>query len=163
MKLVLAIMLYLLSPAPNRELYKDAEKREALARLYVEAGEKYGVDPVLLTYWSFRESSFRTGVVSKSELKEFGLFQVHGVTKFICRNELKTFGETLETSRGQIMCGAFLIRRYIDFCGSVRGALGKYANGRCGYARKDVNERLDKIECLRSKFMTGNEQTRDVK
>ncbi len=157
--IIASIILELVSPAPNRQLYKNETKRMELASHIVEAGEQYGIDPILLTVWTFHESSFRTSIKSKSKLKEFGLMQVHGVVKFVCENELDI---SLSTARGQLMCGAFTIRRYIETCGSLKGALGKYANGRCGYAQKLVSQRLNEADCFRQKYAM-DQQTHDFR
>lgn len=124
MTLVSAMIIILLSTAPNRMLYRDTEARDTMSRHFVDAGERYNVDPSLLVTWSFYESSFRTD--AKGALGEVGLFQVHGKHRKACGGE-----QDLSTARGQVMCGAMLIDMDRRYCGSLERGLWRYASGRC--------------------------------
>jgi hypothetical protein len=128
---IAALILVLMSAAPNRALYKDAGRREEMAQYFVEAGEEYDLPPSLLVVWAFGESSLKT--TAKGELGEIGIFQVHGRAKQTCRQA----GVDLESARGQIRCGALLIDMSRRYCGSLRGVksirrgLYRYASGQC--------------------------------
>lgn len=136
-KTIAITILLLLSPAPNRLLYRDADSRTEMAREFVNAGEKYNVDPILLVIWSFGESSLKMD--AKGALGEVGLFQVHGRHREMCS------GFDLETMRGQIECGAMLIDMDRRYCGSMERGLMRYASGRCSgtpRAKRIVKRRL---------------------
>jgi hypothetical protein len=122
---IAALILTLMSTAPNRPLYKDADRREEMAGYFVEAGDEYDLPPSLLVVWAFGESSLRT--TAKGELGEIGIFQVHGRSRFACERK----GLDLEKASGQIRCGAFLIDRARKHCGSLRQGFYRYASGKC--------------------------------
>lgn len=121
---VSAIIFILLSTTPNRMLYRDAGARETMSQHFVDAGERYNLEPSLLVTWSFYESSFRTD--AEGALGEVGLFQVHGKHRRACEGE-----HDLSTARGQVMCGAMLIDMDRRYCGSMERGLWRYASGRC--------------------------------
>lgn len=121
---VSAMIAILLSATPNRALYRDADARDVMSQHFVDAGERYDIDPSLLVTWSFYESSFRTN--AEGALGEIGLFQVHGKHRKACEGE-----HDLSTARGQVMCGAMLIDMDRRFCGSLERGLWRYASGRC--------------------------------
>lgn len=124
---IAALILTLMTPAPNRPLYKDAEQREEMARHFVEAGEEYDIDPVLLVVWAFGESSLKT--TAEGALGEVGIFQVHGAARNSCEQAGMELGGT--SARVQILCGAMLIDMSRRYCGSLRAGLYRYASGSC--------------------------------
>lgn len=122
---IAALILTLMTPAPNRTLYKDAEARQDMATYFVDASEEYDIDPVLLVVWAFGESSLKT--TAKGALGEVGVFQVHGRSRKACEQA----GISLIGAKGQVNCGAMLIDMSRRFCGSLRQGLYRYASGNC--------------------------------
>lgn len=122
---IAALILTLMTPAPNRTLYKDAEARREMAGYFVEAGEYSEVPAGLLVVWFMGESSLRVNRVGK--LGEVGISQIHPCNW----NKCKRNGHDLETAKGQIMCGAMLMAKSRDACGSLRAGLYEYASGKC--------------------------------
>jgi hypothetical protein len=114
-----AAMLPLLALAPRHPLRDDARRLD-LATVAVEVGQARRVPPSLLLAVAFRESSWRPDRIGPAG--EVGLMQVHPITvrHFRCR--------ALETARGQLDCGARVLRRAADRCGSWRQALHVYAS-----------------------------------
>jgi hypothetical protein len=150
---VSAIIFILLSTTPNRLLYRDANARDTMSRHFVDAGERYNIEPSLLVTWSFYESSFR--VDAEGALGEVGLFQVHGKHLKACEGE-----HDLSTARGQVMCGAMLIDMDRRFCGSLERGLWRYASGRCmgtPRARRITAFRLRRLERLRGRVQKEKE------
>lgn len=146
---IAALIALLLAPAPNRALYKGAQKRGEMASIFVEAGERYNVDPILLVVWSFGESSLRTD--AKGALGEVGLFQVHGRARKTCDG----LGLDSSTTRGQIICGAALIDMDRRYCGDLAKGLHQYASGKCAgtpRARRIVKRRFRQLERLRKEL-----------
>lgn len=149
---ITALIALLLAPAPNRALYKDTEACKELATMFVAAGEKYNLEPDLLTVWSFGESSFRPD--AKGAIGEVGLFQVHGVAKKTCL----TNGFDLATMKGQIYCGALLIDMSRRYCGDLTRGLYRYASGKCNgtpKAKRIVKRRFRQLERLRKELSSG--------
>lgn len=122
---IASIILYLVSSAPNRELYKNENKRMEMAADFVDAGKKYDVDPVLLLTWGFKESSLRTNVIGK--LGETGIGQSHGTAKRLCRKK----GLDLHSQRSQIFCIGLLIDAGRKECKTLHKSLLWYASGKC--------------------------------
>lgn len=149
---VSAMIFVFLSTAQNRLLYRDAGARETISQHFVDAGERYSVDPFLLVTWSFYESSFRMD--ADGALGEVGLFQVHGKHRKACEGE-----HDLSTARGQVMCGAMLIDMDRRFCGSLERGLWRYASGRCRgtpRARRITAFRLKRWSRLKLRVQKGN-------
>lgn len=138
---ILALIAYLLAPAPNRELTRDTEEQSRIAGEFIESAEKWDMSPELLAIWAFGEASFSTDRVGS--LGEIGLFQVHGGAQRRCEQ----YGLDLSTSTGQIECGAYLFAMGRDRCGSLEGGLRWYACGDCEgtqRAKRIVKYRMQK-------------------
>lgn len=114
-----AAMLPMLALTPRHPLRDDA-RRLAFATVAVEVGHARRVPPSLLLAVMRRESSWREGQVGPGG--EVGLMQVHPTTvrHFRCRD--------MDTPRGQVDCGARVLRDAADRCGSWRQALHVYAS-----------------------------------
>lgn len=114
-----AAMLPMLALTPRHPL-RDEARRLAFVEVFVEVGRDRRVPPSLMLAVSRREASWREGQVGPGG--EVGLMQVHPTTvrTLKCR--------ALETARGQIDCGARVLRRAADRCGSWRQALHVYAS-----------------------------------
>lgn len=122
---LMALMLSLMSTAPNRHLYKSEEIRREYAEYFVSAGRMSGVHPILLVIWGYGESSLRTSAVGK--LGEQGIFQTHGRAKKICEKHYD-----LKTAKGQIFCGASIIALYTKHCKTLKRGLYAYSSARGG-------------------------------
>lgn len=149
---VISAILTLLNPEPNHPLNKDVGLLHLYAHAYVDAGNTYDIDPVLLVVWSFYESSLRPD--AQGALNEVGLFQVHGLRKRTCKQMLN-----IDTVRGQIFCGAMLISEGIDKCGNLKNSLWSYASGLCmgtPRAKRITRFRLKKWKQLKSKSGHGS-------
>jgi len=118
---IVAALMDLTASAPNRTPIRRSERhRVELATAFTEAGDKYGIDPLLLVALAFSESSLRVGVVGAKG--EQGLMQVMPSRAGRC---------DMATARGQVDCGAAELRKAIDLCGGdIGGGVARYASGR---------------------------------
>lgn len=106
--------------APRRRIARSPEMRRELARHIAETAEAHDLPPLLWTAIVYRESSFR--IAARGELGEVGLVQIHGRAAEGC---------DLETSRGQLECGASWLARCRDICGGrLDHGFALYASGR---------------------------------
>lgn len=147
MTVMLGLMLMLLQSAPGRVLYRDVSAQKEMVSQFIQAGEKHGVDPALLLWWSFCESSLRTDAVGAAG--EVGLFQVHGKSRSICE---KT-GLNMDNQADQIECGALLFNMNRRYCGSIERGLNRYWCGACQCSKRiqeKVKWRLKKWKQLLS-------------
>lgn len=145
--MIAAIILSLVSCCPNHPLHKSDDLRSEVAGYFADAGERYDIDPVLLAYWAYRESSLRTDVVGK--LGEVGLCQAHGKSASMCRRA----GLGLETHHGGVYCMGYLMAAGRAHCGTLEAGLNYYASGSCKgtpRSRRIVKQRLRKAAKLRS-------------
>jgi hypothetical protein len=124
-------ILEVLKADPRRDLNKDEKKRQALAKVLLQVGGDYNIDPYLILAMAFKEGSLRTNAIGK--LGEVSTMQVHGVAKKRCLKE----GFILSTLAGQIECGVFYLTTLIADCGGLRCGLNGYASG-----SYDVNEEV---------------------
>lgn len=134
-----ALILELTASAPNRILYRDADRRKEMAEYLVRAESEYGVPAGLMAVWFFGESSLRKNSVGK--LGEIGISQIHPVNWHRCRKN----GSSLNNMRGQIRCGAMIMSESIKRCGSLKRGLYEYASGSCAgnpAARRLTHRRL---------------------
>jgi hypothetical protein len=140
-ELIAAMMLEILSTNPRN----PANTRfTEYAEQFVQHGEQYSVDPVVLAVWSFYESSWDDRKVGN--LGEVGLFQVHGVSRKIC--------EAAKLDPIGIECGALLIDADTRFCGDLKRGLYRYASGKCKgtpAARRAVAFRLGEVKRWKKK------------
>ena len=145
---IAALIVLMLAPNPRHPVLKNKSELEKISTEIVEASDEFEIDPILLTVWSFYESSFIKTAVGK--IGETGYMQTVGVVAKKCeRNGIKS---------DSIMCGAFTIREGILKCGSVKKSLWLYSSP--GYAgcngtpaaRRTTAYRLRKVEQWRAKI-----------
>ena len=146
-----AAILFIIALEPNHYLHKDEQALQLLASSYIEASDKYDVDPFLVISNTFFESSFKPNVIGHAG--EVGLAQVHGEARALCKHE----GYKPTTIRGGVLCSAYLLRHGKDTCGSWLVSLVKYRSGQClkhnaSYLRK-ARMRYRFAQRLRKKFI----------
>lgn len=119
-------IVILLKTSPGRALAKDKDKQRQMSKDIVTAALAHDIPPLLLASMAYHESSFKTGIVSKSKYKEYGLLQVHGLAAKGC--------DDLETQLGQLMCGAKWLKSRVKKCkdkGDWKRALNGYVSRYC--------------------------------
>lgn len=139
MSTIETIILALIICCPRHELNRDAELRAEVAGYFEEAGAEYDLDPSLLVYWAYRESSLRLGRVGK--LGEVGYCQAHGKARKTC----VAAGYDPETRSGGAMCLGLLMDMGRRRCGSLEKGAVWYATGSCRgseKSRKKIKQRL---------------------
>jgi hypothetical protein len=146
-----AAILFVVTLEPNHYLHTDGQSLDLLANSYIEASERYDIDPFLILSNTFFESSFRPNVIGHAG--EVGLAQVHGEARALCKHE----GYKPTTIRGGVLCSAYLLRRGKNMCGSWLVSLVKYRSGQClkhneFYLRK-ARMRYRFAQRLRRKFV----------
>jgi hypothetical protein len=146
-----AAILFIIVLEPNHYLHKDEQALQLLANSYIEASNKYDVDPFLIISNTFFESSFKPNVVGRAG--EVGLAQVHGEAHTLCSQQ----GYNPVTVQGGVLCSAYLLRRGKNMCGSWLVSLVKYRSGQClkhneFYLRK-ARMRYRFAQRLRKKFV----------
>ena len=128
----------LLKLNPRHPLLKDEVLRESVLKSFEEQGEKYKLEPSLLVYWAYRESSIRIDKVGSRG--EVGIGQFHGIAKSTCKSsELDVLSWD-----GGIECMAMLIDMGLRYCGSLERGLVWYASGDCRNSKAEpkLKERL---------------------
>ena len=123
--------------AGYRNPINKPEYRKRLATAFYNSGKTHGVDYYLLAVMSFHESGYRSGVESKSKLRERGLLQTHGLAARGC---------DFSTPEGEIDCGAKWLKKCYDMCEEKQPgltedkktfrAVSAYATGRCEVSKK---------------------------
>lgn len=121
----------LVSVRPSHHL-NNAEARAALVNELRATEAAHGVPADLLLTVAFFESSLLT--TAKGARGEIGILQVAPGMQTGC---------DMATRRGQLDCGARILRDAFDTCGSWSGALTRYAQ-RSGNCRPDT-ERVRKL------------------
>ena len=136
MNLVLLITL-LMAPTPNRDLAKDEDMRDDLSIHIGTTAVLHGLDPVLLTFWAYGESSLDQSKIGAR--KEVGVMQAKGIARALCEaRDLDVAGDY----RDSLECGAWLIHAGMLHCGRGRDDEGRprtalerglawYASGKC--------------------------------
>jgi len=120
-----ATILFIVTLEPNHYVHKDDVKLTLLAKSYIEASDKYDIDPFLVISNTFFESDFKPEAIGAAG--EVGVAQVHGEAKRLCRQQ----GYNENTIRGGVLCSAYLLRRGKNMCGSWLVSLVKYRSGQC--------------------------------
>lgn len=132
--LIKCFILIIMSANPRSKIVRDETYRTEIAEHIVDASEIYNHNPFWLAYNIKRESDFRSGIISKSNLKEYGMCQVHGVARRMCKND---FGFNLKSDSGQIYCMAALLEYGRDLCGNSNiSAMYWYLSGKCKPSKK---------------------------
>jgi hypothetical protein len=134
-----AFILALLILNPRHELNRDPELLTKVATYAIEAGNKYDIEPSLIIYWAYRESSLKIDAVGK--LGEVGYCQAHGKAKKTCI----AAGCDVVTRSGGLHCIALLLDMGRRYCGSLERGAVWYACGNCRgteKTRKKIKQRL---------------------
>jgi len=124
-EVIKATILFVITLEPNHYLHKDAQSLDVLVNSYIEASERYDIDPFLVVSNTFFESDFKPASIGSAG--EVGVAQVHGEAKRLCRQQ----GYNENTIRGGVLCSAYLLRRGKNMCGSWLVSLVKYRSGQC--------------------------------
>lgn len=137
-----ALILSLIICCPRHELNRDAELRSEVAGYFEAAGDKYDIDPTLMVYWAYRESSLKH--TARGKLKEVGYAQANGVKRKTCM----AAGHDATTRKGGAYCMALLFDMGRRRCGSLERGLvwysSKYGCKGSPKARALVKRRLKK-------------------
>ena len=104
---------------------------------YVQAGERYGVEPNLLMAMSYQESTFKPWLQSRNSNKtvDLGLMGINTIHL----QELGRYGITAEMLLDpcqNVMAGAFLLKKRVNEYGYTWRAVGAYHS-----RTPDINER----------------------
>lgn len=110
---------------PNHELNRNPELRADVAGHFEAAGKKYDVEPTLLVYWAYRESSLK--ITAKGKLGEVGYCQAHGKARKTC----EVAGHNPTTREGGAMCLGLIMSMGRRRCGTLERGAVWYASGRC--------------------------------
>lgn len=152
---VTTIITFLLSTWPNNPSNNE-DTIDEIAAECVWRGKEYGLDPVLLAVIGFHESSLRKEAEGKAG--EVGIMQVHGKARKACENaSISPFG---------VGCGAFLLNKYRNECGSIRRGLNRYMSGSCNGTPRSIrgtNMRLYRAAKLRKKYADESSPWEDKK
>lgn len=103
------------------------------------------LQPFLITYWTYRESSFRDTV--KDHQGSYGVGQVQGVLRKRCED----LGINLDTRKNQFRCVASSFQFLVERCGGFERGLANYASSKCdlkGRPKWVVKSRLRKLKKL---------------
>jgi hypothetical protein len=150
-EVIKATILFVITLEPNHYLHKDVQSLDLLVNSYIEASERYDIDPFLVISNTFFESDFKPEAIGAAG--EVGVAQVHGEAKRLCR--LQGYNES--TIRGGVLCSAYLLRRGKDMCGSWLVSLVKYKSGQClkhnTFYLQKARMRYRFAQHLRSKFV----------
>lgn len=135
-----AFILSLIVLTPNHELNKDPEQLEHVAGYFAGAGARYDIEPSLVAYWAYRESSLRVDLVGS--LGEVGYAQAHGQARRTC----VAAGFDVESRRGGAYCIALLLDMGRRRCGSLQRGAVWVASGNCKGSlrtREKIKSRLN--------------------
>jgi len=121
---------YRIGPNKRNAIIRSPEHRKELAEAIHFASKKYNLkNPFWLVAISFREGSFQRVVVADSEIGERSTFQISPKTEKWIAKELDEECTT-KTYQGAAICAAALLDQYMKKCGTIEGALTKYATGK---------------------------------
>jgi hypothetical protein len=118
---IAALIATLTAPCPR--CHHDARAEDFYA-----ASISHNVEADLLAHWAFYESSLSSRSIGK--LGEVGLFQVHGEHRKAC--------EDAGRDPLSVDCGAWLIARDAEHCGSLERGLNRYASGSCNGTPRSI-------------------------
>lgn len=104
-------------------------RAERLAELFLEAGERYGVDPWLLAAMAAKESGMDSSAVGR--VGELGLMQLHPRSPW-GRRALRRVRAGEPADAVVVDEAAALLAAAIARCTEIDAALGAYNSGRCG-------------------------------
>ncbi len=113
-------------PRPRHPMVRDTEARRRLSVAIVDASKGLNVDPWLLLAIAYREGSFIGDTDGK--IGERSTFQIVPAAAKYVRSKGYD-GCTLDTLEGSAVCAAALLHLHEGDCGSVKGAVVKYATG----------------------------------
>ena len=119
------IILFIVVEAPNHHLNKD-DSKDLLKNMsvdYIESGNLYNQDPILLIVMNYYESSFKSEVIGKNG--EVGLPQAMAESRELCENK----GYDLSTTKGGIYCTAYLMHLAEKQCESIGNSIFNYMAG----------------------------------
>lgn len=148
--MLIKFILFLIALEPRHELNRDHDLLAEVEGYFVSAGEKYGVEPSLIAYQAYKESSIRIDVVGKKK-GEKGYCQAHGKARRTC----EAAGYDILTRKGGAFCIALLLDLNTRYCGSLEFGLARYASGSCYKAREKMKKRLESYERLWEKIQRG--------
>lgn len=121
---------YRIESNKGNAIIKSEEYRKELVEAIHFASEKYKLkNPFWLVAIAFREGSFERVLIADSEIGERSTFQIAPSTEKFIQKELEPQCTT-ETYKGAALCSAALIAQYLEKCGTIEGALTKYATGK---------------------------------
>lgn len=147
--MLLKFILFLVALTPNHELNKNTDLLLEVEQHFIDAGEKYGIEPSWLVYYAERESSLDINRVGPRG--EVGYPQAHGVSRQIC--ELR--GYDPKTRRGGAFCMALLMDMNIRYCGNFNHGMARYASGSCNLAREMMWKRYNDYDEKWRKVFNG--------
>ena len=126
----------------------------AFATMFVDAGRRFGLDPILLAALALHESNLNPAAVGP--LGTAGIMQLHprGVGKGEPFVESESFREECLTlvdacQQRVVWKASSAIAAALDDCGSLESALSRYATGRCGRAQSYLERLGTEIDTLR--------------
>lgn len=124
---IMGVISFIVAGAPNHYLNKDSSKDvlENMAVDYIESGNLYDQDPILLIVMNYYESSFKSEVIGKDG--EIGFSQAMGESRELCEDK----GYSLRTTKGGIYCTAYLMNLAQKQCGSIGPSIFNYMAGSC--------------------------------
>ena len=143
-----------MSETPNSNLYKFPEYRWNMSIEISEAAKEFPVSghedllPYLITYWTYRESTFRHTV--KDHQGSYGVGQIQGVLRSRCEKN----GIYLITRKDQFRCVASSFQYLTERCGDLEHGLANYASSKCdlkGRPRWVIKDRMRKLKELMKK------------
>ena len=143
-----------MSETPKSNLYQFPEYRWNMSIEINEAAEEFPIDgyndfiPYLITYWTYRESTFRHTV--KDKQGSYGVGQIQGVLRKRCEKN----GIYLKTRKDQFRCVASSFQYLTEKCGDLEHGLANYASSKCdlkGRPRWVVKDRMKKLKELMKK------------
>jgi hypothetical protein len=124
-----------IEPFANNPIVKNPKARSALARGIVAASIDHDINPWLMLAIAYRENSF--GNTATGSRGEITVFQI--VPRTLQRAREMDQRCSGDNYKGSAYCAAVLLRHWTDLCGSVRGAMAKYATGKtCSPQSKKV-------------------------
>lgn len=130
-----AAIAWLTREVPANPMQRHPVARAEMSAAIHSAAAETKLDPYLLAYQIYKESSYDHG--SSGTLGEVGLGQQHGVLLNRC---VRVWKLDMTRVSGQVLCTAKNLRRCADDCGSVAHGLTAYASGSCN-ARTDTTAR----------------------
>lgn len=104
--------------------------------------------PFLITYWTYRESSFKDTAIDHQG--SYGVGQIQGVLRKRCED----LGINLDTRKNQFRCVASSFQFLVERCGGFEKGLANYASSKCdlkGRPKWVVKSRLRKLRNLMEK------------